>query len=89
MREQVVLTRLRVGHGISTHSHYFRKEDPPLCTCGNPFTVVHFLTECVDTLQLRNRLNLTGTIVDILRDDNRSADLVLLFMKEAGFYSSF
>ena len=88
-KEQVVLTRLRIGHGISTHSHYFRRQEPPLCTCGNPFTVVHFLTECVDTLQLRGELGLTGTIVDILCDNSRSADRVIHFMKETGFYSTF
>ena len=88
-REQVILTRLRIGHGISTHSYYFRMEEPPVCTCGNPFTVIHFLTECVDTLELRGMLNLTGTLTDLLRDDSRCADRVICFMKATGFYRSF
>ncbi|KAI5728727.1 hypothetical protein M8J77_020278 [Diaphorina citri] len=43
--EEVVLTRLRIGHTRVTHNHLFKKLPPPICQCGSVLTVVHIL-EC-------------------------------------------
>ena len=42
-REEVVLTRLRIGHARITHSWLLNREEQPYCTgCDVPFTVEHF-----------------------------------------------
>ncbi|XP_066907144.1 uncharacterized protein [Halyomorpha halys] len=47
-REDVVLTRLRIGHTRLTHGHLMKKENAPTCRyCGNDLTVRHILTECI------------------------------------------
>ena len=39
-REEVVLTRLRIGHTRLTHSYLLKREDQPFCiSCNEPFTV--------------------------------------------------
>ena len=88
-KEAVVLCRLRIGHGIATHSHLLQREDRPVCTCGAHLTVAHILLECVDLADLRRTLNLPNTLSLILRDDGPSADLVIRFMRESGYFFKF
>ena len=45
-REEVVLTRLRIGHTRITHSWLLNRDEQPNCTgCDVPFTVKHFLLD--------------------------------------------
>ncbi len=46
-REDVVLTRIRIGHTRLTHVHLLLSENAPSCTyCHTPITVSHLLTSC-------------------------------------------
>ena len=55
-REDVILTRLRIGHSRVTHKHYLLNEDSPECIpCDCPLTVKHILIECVDTADIRRQ----------------------------------
>ncbi|OOZ37989.1 hypothetical protein BOW52_09705 [Solemya elarraichensis gill symbiont] len=46
-RENVVLTRLRIGHSHLTHSFLLKKEPRPLCTfCNVPLSIEHILMTC-------------------------------------------
>ena len=55
-KEDVVLTRLRIGHSRLTHKHDLANEDPPECIpCNSPFTIKHILIECVDTADIRKQ----------------------------------
>ena len=48
-REEIVLTRLRIGHTRITHSYLFNREVQPFCFgCNTPFTVKHVLLDCAD-----------------------------------------
>ena len=48
-REEVVLTRLRIGHTRITHSWLLNRDEQPNCIgCDVPFTVKHFLLDCFD-----------------------------------------
>ncbi len=60
-RDEVVLTRLRLGHSRLTHSFIFEKEPPPECIgCNAPFTIKHILLECIDFADTRkNYFNCT------------------------------
>ena len=47
-REEVVLTRLRIGHTRCTNSYLLKREDQALCiSCNEPITVKHFLIDCI------------------------------------------
>ncbi|PJE78782.1 Ribonuclease H [invertebrate metagenome] len=55
-REEIVLSRLRTGHTYPTHSFLLKREDPPVCyACDAQFTVEHFLIECSDFKQIRDK----------------------------------
>ena len=71
-KDDVKLTRLRIGHSRLTHKHYLLNEDSPECIpCHCPLTVKHILIECIDT-------------ADIRRQYFNCADLKTLFKSVAG-----
>ncbi|CAH1992535.1 unnamed protein product [Acanthoscelides obtectus] len=44
-RNQIIMSRLRIGHTLVTHKHIFEGTDAPVCsTCNQRLTVVHILT---------------------------------------------
>ena len=48
-REEVILSRLRIGHTYFSHSFILRKEDPPECiACQEAYSVKHVLIDCTD-----------------------------------------
>ena len=48
-RDEVVLSRLRLGHSYLTHSYLFKGEPPSECvTCQCRITINHILVEYVD-----------------------------------------
>ena len=55
-KEDVVLTRLRIGPLRLTHRHYPAHEDPPECIpCNSPLTMKQILIEYVDTADIRKQ----------------------------------
>ena len=48
-KDEVILSRLRIGHARNTHSYLLKRELQPECIpCQEPFTVKHFLLDCID-----------------------------------------
>ena len=56
-RDQVVMTRCRIGHSRLTHEYHLKKEPRPECVpCDCQFTVKqHFLVDCVDYSDIRKK----------------------------------
>ena len=53
-REEIVLSRLRIGHTRLTHSFLLKREDKPQCIgCDTQLTVKHFLLDCIDFIDIR------------------------------------
>jgi len=45
--DEVLLTRLRIGHTLTTHGHLMERRPQPFCgDCIVPWTVLHFMAEC-------------------------------------------
>lgn len=62
-REQVVLTRLRIGHTNLTKIHLLLGESPPFCQqCQALITVEHIVTECVTYTATRLKHRLANTL---------------------------
>ena len=56
IRKEVVLARIHFGHTRVTHSNLLLGGEQPQCVgCDAPFTVRHFLLECGEFSQVRNR----------------------------------
>lgn len=86
-REEVVLTRLRIGHCRLTHGFLMANDDPPICeTCGVQKSVKHLLEEC--TLYTNNFVakGLQRSLRHLLGDNTHSVDNLLLILKECGIF---
>jgi hypothetical protein len=89
-REEVAITRLRIGHCPLTHSFLFTEERiPPRCDdCDCSLSVRHILMECDKYQRIRNRLQLSDDIAAVLGDDSNALNLVLEFLKEIGLFNN-
>ena len=85
-REEVVLTRLRIGHTRLTHSYLLKREDQPLCIrCNEPFTVKHFLLDCIEFSHVRRQFFQTNDLKFLFEDV--PADNILLFLKYINIFN--
>ena len=85
-REEVILSRLRIGHTYFSHSFILRKEDPPECiACQEAYSVKHVLIDCTDLGLIRSRFYLVPDMKTLF--DTVNVDRILLFIKEVNIFS--
>ena len=83
--EEVVITRLRIGHTKATKSHILSRGPPIACQhCGQTLTIEHILLECTVLQQSRDEYY----TVDSLRTLSETIPeaCIIEFLREAGFY---
>jgi ribonuclease HI len=87
-REEVVLTRLRIGHTLFTHAYLFSLDKiPPRCdACNEALTVRHVLIECSKYRGVRRRLSLEQSIAKALGDDQKQIDRLFKFLREIDIF---
>merc|ERR1712098_156110 len=55
-RENVIITRLEIGHSKLTHQHLTLGEEPPFCIgCNCQLTIKHILIECIEYSEIRSK----------------------------------
>ena len=85
-RDQVVLTRCRIGHSHYTHSFLLKAEPLPECVfCFCPMTIQHLLLECGDLVLVRRQFYDVTSLRDLF--DTVSQNRLLQFLKDADLYS--
>ena len=85
-REEVVLTRLRIGHTRLTNSYLLKREDQPFCiSCNEPFTVKHFLIDCIEFSHVRRQFFQTNDLRYLF--ENVSNDSILMFLKHINLFN--
>ena len=85
-REEVVLTRLRIGHTRLTHSYLLKREDQPFCiSCNEPFTVKHFLIDCIEFFHVRRQFFQTNDLRYLF--ENVPNDSILMFLKHINLFN--
>ena len=85
-REEVVLTRLRIGHTRITHSWLLNRDEQSNCTgCDVPFTVKHFLLDCFDFHQARRSFFQVNNLHDLFKDV--SIENIIAFLKEIKLFN--
>ena len=88
-REEVAITRLRIGHSNLTHSYLLNKTDPPVCSsCNCRLTVAHVLVHCSGFNAQRRTLNMSGDLSCILGNDTSQIDTLIQFLKNSNLLSS-
>lgn len=85
-REEVITTRLRIGHTRLTHGHLMEKKEPKVCLCGSVVTIKHVLTECLNYKNMRDKNGLKSDIKIDLSNDLKILQNVFEFLKEAELY---
>ena len=85
-REEVVLSRLRIGHTYFSHSYILRKEDPPECTaCQEIYSLRHVLIDCIDLGLIRPRFYTVPDLKTLF--DTVSVDRILSFVMEVNLFA--
>ena len=84
-KEDVVLTRLKIGHTKITHKHLFLREEAPICeACNLPLTVEHILIKCIDLNDVRMRFYRYTNMKALFNDGEPRK--IFGFLKEIGLY---
>lgn len=85
LRDETVLTRLRIGHCYITHSYLLRGEPPPRCTfCNRTLSIHHILLACVHIDRIRTRYYRAHSLNELFTKIPPSS--VLGFLRELGIY---
>ena len=80
-RDEVVLSRVRIGHTYLTHAFLLKGEDRPECVfCQCSLTVKHILIECLDPADARRNYFTAGTMEELF--STVPAHQIIEFLKE-------
>ena len=82
-RENVTITRLKIGHTKLTHQHLLLREDAPVCVgCDSPLTVKHILLECTDFSEARAKYYKSKNLKTLF--DTIEPQKIINFISEIG-----
>ena len=83
--EEVVITRLRIGHTKATKSHILSRGPPTACQrCGQTLTIEHILLECTVLQQSREEYYTVDSLRTLFETIREAC--IIEFLREAGFY---
>ena len=84
--EEVVITRLRIGHAKTTKSHILSRGPPTTgCHhCGQTLTIDHMLLECALLQQCRDEYYPVDSLNALLETIPETC--IVEFLREAGFF---
>ena len=86
-REQVALTRLRIGHTNLTSIHMLRGARQPTClTCESPLTINHIIVECAEYSNVRLQLQLPNNLAECLSHNKESMLKLIQYLKSTGLF---
>lgn len=84
-QQQVILSRLRIGHTQFSHSYIIKGKDKPTCdSCNSPLTVDHVLLTCPVFQKLREKHKILPELSSKLLTDLNYIQNTLSFIKETG-----
>ena len=85
-KEEVILSRLRIGHTYFSHSFILHREDRPECiACQEGYSVKHVLIDCTDLSLIRQRFYTVHDMKTLF--ETVSVDRILSFLKEVDMFS--
>ena len=83
--EEVVITRLRIGHTKATKSHILSRGPPTACQhCGQTLTIEHMLLECTVLQQIRDEYYTADSLRTLFETIPETC--IVEFLKEAGLF---
>lgn len=89
-REEIVITRLRIGHSRLTHGYLMSKDDPPSCPfcLSELLTIKHLLITCTSNRlhSIRSKHNFGSSLSIALGDNTNNLTNVISFLKDIDLY---
>ena len=86
LKEQVILSRLRIGHTRTTHSYQLKTKQQPTChACQTKYIVKHILIECTNLAHIRETFSNTNNMKELFR--NIETRNVMSFLKAINKYA--
>lgn len=83
-KQQIMITRLRIGHTRLTQQHLFDISATGKCeTCNTPLTVDHIITECRKFENARQKYNIPENLCEALDNNRQTIDKLLHYLKES------
>ena len=83
--EDVVITRLRIGHTKATKSHILSRGPPTTCHhCGQSLTIDHMLLECATLQEIRDEHYTADSLKTLFEKIPETC--IVEFLREAGFF---
>ena len=83
--EEVVITRLRIGHTKATKSHILSRGPPTVCHhCGQTLTIDHMLLECAVLQECRDEYYTVNSLNTLFQTIPETC--MVEFLREAGFF---
>ena len=83
--EEVVITRLRIGHTKATKSHILSRGPPTVCHhCDQTLTIDHMLLECAVLQECRDECYTVDSLNTLLQTIPETC--MVEFLREAGFF---
>ena len=90
IREEVVLTRLRIGHTRLTHTHlinHLLSSSPPCPHCSTDVLTVEHIFSCPSHQSLGPSLQVPSSIVEALKNNADSVSLTLQYLRQSSLSS--
>ncbi|XP_025405911.1 uncharacterized protein LOC112680124 [Sipha flava] len=88
-QQEVILTRLRIGHSWHTHKHLMDKTDSEPCiTCGSNISIKHILLECRQFNEERTKHNIPSSIAVCLNNEPQNINSTLSFIRDTNLYKT-
>ena len=82
--EEVVITRLRIGHTRATKSHILSRGPPTTCHhCGQTLTIDHMLLECAALQEIQDEYYTADSLKTLFEKIPETC--IVEFLREAGF----
>ena len=86
-REEVVISRLRIGHCRLTHEHLMTRNPQTICRhCGVNTTVKHIITECPAYEHQRVEYNIPDSLSEALNNSTSNLNNLVKFLKSINIY---
>ena len=88
-RDQIVLTKVRVGHSRLTHGFLMtRPHVTPKCgTCDVNLTLFHLTMECTEFSTQRSDPKLAGSWTQVMTESSSNYSSLLKYLKATGIYN--
>ena len=84
-KDQVILTRCRIGHSKFSHIHLLSNERAPQCiNCNEPLTIRHILLNCTNFDRIRSNHFNVDNLQKLFLDIKQTT--ILEYLKEIDFY---